>query len=116
MSLITFDGEDVGLHSTPFNGYFREKTVGSAPLRAVFLLEHGSSHEVRPLGRAKAMTQLASQVVPPVGLDGVLNHRARETVLEVSERLSRRVPVQLLRFSPDPGFWDVIDREFPTTG
>jgi hypothetical protein len=116
MGLIVFDGDGVELHGTPFNGYFKEKSEGSAPLKAVFLLEKGASHEIRPVGRAKAMTLLATQVVPPVGLSDVLTHRAREAALDVAERLSSRVPVQVLRFSPDPGFWDLIDRAFPTTG
>lgn len=116
--LVRFPGAQAGLtpvlEGTPFNGLFREKTPGAAPLRAVLLLAQAPHHRLVPVGRALATATVAAQVVPPVGLDRLIDGRARARLLECADRLCAAVPARRLEFLPDAGFWREIDREFET--
>jgi len=112
MCLVSFTGGGVFVHDTPFNGYFKGKTAGDVPLRAILLLAHGESHRIGEVSRAEAVKTIIPQIVPPVGLEEELKNKARVSMMELADRLSSRVPVRRLEFSPDPGFWKIIDREF----
>jgi hypothetical protein len=59
------------------------------------------------------MTAVASQVVPPMGLDEELDAAARHRILDAAHRLVTRVPIRRLVFRPDAGFWRVVDEAFP---
>jgi hypothetical protein len=100
---------DLSLRGTPFNGFFTGKQPGSAPLVAIFLLAHGPAHRVRGVPRAEATAQITSQIVPPVGLEDALDGKATAATLETAIQLTERVPVKILEFRPDEGFWTAID-------
>ena len=80
------------------------------PLAAVYLIEHGPLHAVRTIGRAEATAQLTGQIVPPVGLTEALTSAATAGALDAAVRLADQVPVAILSFRPDAGFWSAIDR------
>jgi hypothetical protein len=111
--LVRLNGEGaVELVGTPFNGLFRAKRSGAAPLRAILLLVQAPLHRLLPVGQAVATAQVAAQIVPPAGLDQVIDDRVRMRLLEFGDRLCTRVPVRQLQFLPDDGFWREIEREF----
>lgn len=100
------------LCSTPFNGLFADKTTGSAPLRAVLLLAQAPHHRLSPVGRGAAVAAVAGQVVPPAGLDRLIDGSARTRLLADADRLCAAAPALRLEFLPDAGFWREIDRAF----
>ena len=100
---------NLSLRGTPFNGFFTGKQPGSAPLVAIFLLAHGPAHRVRDVPRAEATAQITSQIVPPVGLEDALDGKATAATLETAIQLTECVPVKILEFRPDEGFWTAID-------
>lgn len=108
--LVHLKREDIDVCGTPFNGFFKGKAEGAAPLKAVFLLEQGQSHRLYDLNRTTAIAGLVQQIVPPVGLEDELNKKAYALMIKLAEKLCRTVPVLKLQFRPDAGFWDVIDR------
>lgn len=112
--LVSFNDENVFVHDTPFNGYFKGKSAGDVPLTAVFLLTHGN-HQIHEVNRAIAVKTILTQIVPPVGIEEELTNETRVSMMELADRLSATVPVRTLEFSPDPGFWKVIDKEFIST-
>jgi hypothetical protein len=110
ISLIEFKEQRVALRDTPFNGFYREKVQGCVPLKVVFLLEHGAEHEIEDLSMTSATKALFQQLVPPVGLEESLSGTSIGRMLDVAARLAEAVPVRRLRFRPDPGFWEAIDK------
>lgn len=110
--LISFVDDNVIINSTPFNGYFSEKTEGTALLKAVFLLEHGPKHRLLKISGADAIIALMSQIVPPMALDEELTKEIRINMFEIASRLSKLVPVRRLEFQKDTKYWKLIDREF----
>lgn len=108
MSLVQAQDNRLVLIGTPFNGLFREKQSGQAPLRAVFLLEQAARHAVRGVGSAEAVTVLAAEIVPAVGLDEVAVPETIPQLVEQAAALLDRVPVHRLAFQPDSGFWPLI--------
>lgn len=115
ISLISFEKDGVFLNGNPFNGYFRGKSPGRAPLKAILLLKQAPLHRLSEVGRSEAVVTLMPQIVPPVGLEEELTPKARATMLEWADRLSCSAPVRRLEFLPDPGFWKEIDHEFCRT-
>lgn len=112
MNLVHFTPDGVVLEGTPFNGTFRHKKPGSAPLRAVFLLNQAPRHAIVPVGGAEAGSILAAEVVPPVGLDQVPTPATVPAMVDQAARIVGAVPVVRLDLLPDPGFWDVIANEY----
>ena len=114
--LVAFGPGGPVLCSTPFNGLYRQKQTARAPLRAVFLLAHGPAHRLEPVGAAAAVAALTGQVVAPLGLEDALSPRISVRMLDLAGRLAAGSPVRRLAFTPDAGFWRVIDDEFPPAG
>jgi hypothetical protein len=115
--MITPDTADgLLVRGTPFNGFFAGKRPGAAPLAALFLLAHGPAHRVRPVSRAAATAQITAQLVPPVGLEDQLDGDATAATLETAIRLTERVPVATLEFTPDAGFWTAVDASIRNEG
>lgn len=108
MNLVEFNRDGAVLHGTPFNGFFRDKQPGRAPLKGLFLLAHGPEHEVLDLGRAEAIAAVATQVVPPVGLSAAIPADIQLRMVDLASRLCAAAPVKRLSFTPDSGFWPVI--------
>ncbi|MBN2158531.1 MAG: hypothetical protein JW807_03975 [Spirochaetes bacterium] len=110
--LLEFGTSGITIHGTPFNGFFKDKKGGSAPLKAVFLLGHGASHTISSPKEADAIPLLAKEIVPPVALHEQQSVRIFIAMMDTAEAIYRSVPVYRLDFLPDAGFWDEIDRLF----
>ena len=111
--LLEFGPDTTILHGTPFNGLFRKKTAGQAPLRAVFLLAHGSEHRIEAVSPGLALQLLTRQVVAPLPLEQELAPATSGLMLDHAARLLQSAPTRRLLFAPDAGFWPVILKEFP---
>lgn len=96
------------LVGTPFNGFFPDKQPGQAPLASLLLLEHGPEHRIEEVAPAEAITRLAAEIVPPVGLEDIPDASTPTGMIDRALALAARVPVRRLVFRPDPAFWDVV--------
>lgn len=97
---------------TPFNGPFRAKRPGSAPLAAVLLLEHGPAPELRDPEPAVAVAALAAEIVPPVGLDQAPGPGTLPAMVEAAHAVAAHTALKTLRFAPDAGFWPLLTTTF----
>jgi hypothetical protein len=97
------------LHSTPFNGFFKDKIEGQAPLKGVFLLAQREVHRLLPVAMSEAVAAVFQQVVPPVALDEPVGKTTFERMLDATGRLLAHVPAYRLEFRQDAGFWRLID-------
>jgi hypothetical protein len=113
MPIVEFRDGTPWTVGTPFNGLFREKSPGAAPLRGILLLTHGPTHVLAKAGPGEAAAALAAEVAPPVGLDQVADGGTTAAMLEFATRLALTVPVRRLIFRPDPGFWPIIHDGLP---
>jgi hypothetical protein len=107
--LVRFQGSETILESTPFNGFFRRKNEGSAPLKCVFFLSQSKNHSVGPMGRGEAVSALLPELVPAIGMDERITRDTLERMLDLAAELQRRVPVRRLEFARNAGFWKKID-------
>ncbi len=96
--------------STPFNGFFKLKTDGSAPLKSVLVLSHSRSHSIRPMQDSEIAVRVLPQVVPPIGLHEKITRDTLQQMLDLLADLRRRVPIMALAFRRDPGFWQQIEQ------
>lgn len=112
MTLVIPQPAGALIEGTPFNGTFKEKAAGRAPLRAVFLLEKAPAHRIRPIEPAEAASRIAAEVVPPVGLDAVPDGDTVPRMVDRAANLVDQAPVYCLECLPDAGFWPVIDEHF----
>jgi hypothetical protein len=108
MNLVEWQDGRLRLIGTPFNAFFTDKVAGDAFLETVLLLEQAPEHALAPAGPARAATDLAAQVAPPVGLGDVPDGSTRAAMLEVAVGMMDLVPVQVMRFRKDAGFWDLL--------
>ncbi len=111
MNLVDLAGVEPVLHGTPFNGFFKNKSPGEAPLRGIYLLSHGPEHQLHKVGVAEAVATVAPQIVPPVGLEEAVPADIRLQMVDLAARLCDKISAHRLEFRPDEGFWDVIDRD-----
>jgi hypothetical protein len=109
MNLVEFGPDGPTVIGTPFNGFFREKQPGRAPLGAVLLLRKGADHALAPVGPGEAAATVASQVTPPVSLETVASDGTTAAMIDAASRLVHAVPVRRLTFTRDPGFWSLLD-------
>lgn len=100
------------LVGTAFNGTFRDKQPGVAPLRAILLLEHGPGHELADVAPGEAVAFLAGEIVPPVGLDEVPGKGTLPAMVDAAQFLAANATLKLLRFRPDAGFWQTLAAGF----
>lgn len=100
------------LVGTPFNGTFRGKRPGCAPLRAVLLLEHGPRHELDDAAASAAVAVLAGEIVPPVGLDEVPGPGTLPLMVDAAQAIAANTTLKVMRFAPDPGFWKTLEGAF----
>lgn len=112
MNLVHFTPEGLVLEGTAFNGTFREKKPGSAPLKAVFLLQKAQQHRLVTLGDAEAGATLAAEIVPPVALDQVPTGETVPAMVDTAAGIIASVPVVGLELKNDPGFWQVIADQY----
>ncbi len=111
MNLVELTADEGILHGSPFNGFYEQKSPGQAPLRGIFLLSHGPEHRLQEVGMAEAVAAVATQIVPPVGLEDAVSPDIRLTMIDLATRLCAVAPVWRLEFTPDVGFWEIIARE-----
>jgi len=107
--MVALAGNPPRLYGTPFNGFFKDKVEGQAPLKAVFLLAQAQMHRLRPVAMSEAVSAVFQQVVPPVALDEPVGKAAYERMLDAAGRLLAHVPAYRLEFRQDAGFWSLID-------
>jgi hypothetical protein len=112
MNLIRFTDQGPVLEGTPFNGLFRDKKPGSAPLAAVFLLNQAPEHSLSEIPPAEAAGLLTAEIVPFIGLEDVVDPDTVPRLVDAASRLLDVVPVQRLNLLPDPGFWSVIAHRY----
>jgi hypothetical protein len=110
ITIADISGNVPMLRSTPYNGTFRDKQAGSAPLAGIFILNKDTKHAVRPAQGGSAVKLIASQIIPPVGLDQFMNSRDYLIQVDIALELSRRIPLYNLHFAKDAGFWDEIEK------
>lgn len=110
INLVMLPDNGIFVEGTPFNGFFHDKSVGHAPLKAVFLLEHGREHELAHVSPAESVKTIMSQIVPPVGLDETMTHMTKIQMFDYAEKIEKNIPVCRLWFKRDDGFWNIIDR------
>jgi hypothetical protein len=108
-------GNSFEVVGTLFNGTFKEKRPGRAPLAGVFVLEQAPHHALVPIGRAEAVAALSTEIVPPVGLDEIPDAATVPAMVETAAGLVERCEVLRLECLPDPGFWQVIGPRFGLT-
>jgi hypothetical protein len=108
--LLEFRGERIILHGTPFNGYFREKKPGSAELDTIFLISHGDSHAISPIAKPDAVKKLAREIIPPIALNEAMGPEIFPRMIDIASRVHKYVPMKGLSFTPDPRFWDEIQK------
>ena len=112
MTLVVPNPAGPLIEGTPFNGTFKQKRPGRAPLRAVFLLEKADQHRILPVEPAEAVSFIAGEVAPPVGLGAIPDKETVPAMVDLAANLVGQVPVFRLQCLPDPGFWRVIDDHF----
>ena len=108
ITIADFTGAVPMLVSTPFNGLFRTKAVGSAPLAGIFVLEKSPDDRIEPLSQSAAIRPVADQIIPLVPLGKPMTAEAYFTQLDVAAALHSRVPVYKLMFTKSPRFWGTI--------
>lgn len=112
MNLVRDTGESLVVVGTLFNGLFKDKEPGEAPLAGVFLLKQAPHHRLSEVSTLAAVTALAAEMVPPVGLDQVPGTDTLPQMVDLAEKLATKSELKCLEFLPDEGFWQVIAAEF----
>ncbi len=112
MNLVLNTGESLAVVGTVFNGLFKGKQPGSAPLAGVFLLKQAPRHALTEAPLLEAVTALAAEIVPPVGLDEVPTRDTLPGMVALAETLAGKTDLKYLEFLPDDGFWQVIAAEY----
>ncbi len=112
MNVVEFEGETPRLIGTGFNGHYRDKQPGSAPLTAVLLLSQGTAHSLEPVSIGNAACAIAAQVAPAVGLDQLADQATRQAMLDTGSRIAASTACRRLVFLPDAGFWPLLDSSF----
>ncbi|MCB1182675.1 hypothetical protein KDM41_04520 [bacterium] len=90
---------------TPFNGLFRAKRPGEAPLAAVFLLRQAPRHALAEAPPLAAATTIAAEIAPPVGLAEAPDAGTLPAMLDMAAELVGQTSLKFLDFLPDEGFW-----------
>ncbi len=110
--LISYINDKAFLHSTPFNGFFRDKKAGSTELLAILFLEHGKAHKIVDIKKSDAVKIFAKEIVPPIALNELLTSEIFIDMIDIADNLYDKTQMKKLQFLPDIGFWEEIDRVF----
>ena len=81
---------------TPWHGTPERSRPACAPLRAVFLIEHGPSNELTPLSERDACSLLLARAFPPY-----FSHDLLGRSLATCSAIAGAIPCYRLRFVPD---------------
>lgn len=112
MNLVRREAGGLVVVGTPFNGLFKGKRPGSAPLAGVFLLKQAPRHALTPVSLLEAVPALAAEIVPPVGLAELVTPETLPAMMDLAEMLASNTPLKFLEFLPDEGFWQEIASAF----
>jgi len=109
IAIIERSGDRASVADTPFNGFFKGKEEGSAPLSGVMLLKQAGFHRITRTKTAESIKTLSKEIIPPMGLETPLSPSIYWEMLGYAKRISEIVPLYLMEFLPDPGFWRHIE-------
>jgi len=107
--LLKIEGNEqkksVRAYGVPFRGTYIEapRTNASAVVRRIYRLQKASEHRVEDLTSSKAVSELSASI-PFVMSQPANAMRA----LQISQMIVNTVPVVMLYFRKDAGFWDII--------
>jgi hypothetical protein len=93
------------MHGTPWHGDAGIASPDSAPLSAIYLLDHGKSNERLPLSPGCAGAELFARAF--------VTHHSEEGIhctLEFLDRVARQIPCFIFRFVPDESAVEAICR------
>jgi len=85
------------MHGTPWHGEAAFALPGSAPLRRIFLLEHGAENRIQRISKNLAVGELLARSFTPFYAS-----RLVEPVLTLLETMVESVPCYRFQFVPDP--------------
>ena len=98
------------VQSTPFNGEFKTKVNGSAPLRAIFYLRHGDRNYLKSLTPIEFVSLAIREVVVPTSLLSVHSANDLSKMTDFCADLVSEVPCYELYFVPDDNIWRFIEK------
>jgi hypothetical protein len=112
MNAVTPSDHNTVVEKLPFFGDLGPTSTldASYPLRVVCRLQKGESHKLQVMSRAEATAALLA-CSPNVNL----NPFWQERLVSNLQVLIQSVPVYLLTFARDGGFWDVLAEELSTS-
>jgi len=84
------------MHGTPWHGEAAFASPGRAPLRRIFLLEHGSENRIERLSRSAAVGELLARSFTPF-----YQPRFVDPVLALLEEMADALPCYRFQFVPD---------------
>ena len=84
------------MHGTPWHGEAAFASPGRAPLRRIFLLEHGARNRIEPLSRSAAIGELLARSFTPF-----YQPRFVDPVLALLEEMVESLPCYRFQFVPD---------------
>lgn len=84
------------MHGTPWHGEAAYASPGQAPIRRIFLLEHGTGNRIERLSRSAAVGELLARSFVPF-----YQHRLVNPTLALLEEIVESVPCYRFRFVPD---------------
>ena len=84
------------MHGTPWHGEAAFASSGRAPIRRIFLLEHGPGNRIEPLSRSSAVGELLARSFTPF-----YQPRFVDPVLALLEELVESLPCYRFQFVPD---------------
>lgn len=108
INIINLNGKIPMLEGTPFNGLFRKKKPGKAPLKGIFILNQASFHGVERISGGKAIKSLAHEIIPPIGLDEAMSSSLFMYMMDRAQVISHSVPIYRMDFLQNGGFWKII--------
>ena len=95
---------------TPFRGDFLDDEVGSAPLKALFLIKHGKGKNIiKNINKREFITRFVREVVYSDTLLSTDREKAFLEMMNFCADVVSEVPFYELQFLPDKRFWDSID-------
>ena len=79
------------------------------PLPGSFILNKDKKHAVKSAAGGTAIKLIASQIIPPAGLNHYMQNSDYLRQVDIALELSRKIPLYNLRFAKNAGFWDEIE-------
>ncbi len=109
ITVIDLSGREPAIRDTPFNGFYRGKTEGSAPLGGILLLKQASEHRITRVEDIESVKTLSRELIPPMGLETPFSTNVFLDMFDRANRARNRIPLYSMEFTPDGKFWDRID-------